>query len=105
MKVITRDFVISTVAERWKGQYLFKTGWTMTALANSGDVYAAIIAAEKDREKIDAAIGNGTWTELKCDECRQDVDTCAQFDIGGEYVHNLCVNCLTLAMDTIYRGA
>lgn len=53
------------------------------------------------KKEIDDAIGNTSWTILRCDECAKYVDAVAEFDISGEYTHAICVKCLAKAIGDI----
>ena len=88
------------VAERWKRQYFTDRGdkWYSDAHLVT---YEAILAAEKDPDKISAAIGNQFWTHTRCVGCDEYCDRLAV--IGDQsYVENTAVVCQECLRDAYF---
>jgi hypothetical protein len=57
------------VAERWKNQYFRDGAWLQYKSMDSASVHARIVAAGRSVRKIEAAIGNKSWTRIYCVQC------------------------------------
>jgi hypothetical protein len=92
-----RLFNPSTIAERWKESYLDQhTGiWRYNG---KEAIYNAIVAANGDAGKINAAIGNHTWTSFHCEECDQDQILGMEFDNWDGGIVVICLDCLNSAV-------
>ncbi len=107
MKVLSRADHVAGVAEHWRQVYQQEDGtWlTWAGMPDKAGGHAAIVAAGADRAAIDAAIGNGSWTVLRCEQCRADCDflvsvgRCNRADDDGTAV--LCLDCVRLAYATL----
>lgn len=55
------------------------------------------LPADAGRELIDAAIGNTSWTELRCDVCEEDHGELVEFE-SGERCVGICKNCAGKAL-------
>ena len=87
------------VAALWKRQYCAGGSWsTNIAGRSSKDIYDAIIdlGLAASPERINAVIGNDSWTRLECDSCHQDKDEVWAI-AGDEYSTHVCRECVELA--------
>jgi hypothetical protein len=91
MEVLTKKQVIKDVPKRWKNQY-----------PNGKEhIYEKLIAAKPlSKKKVDAIIGNDSWTTLTCDQCSKDVPLVVLLD-NSEYSNSICEQCLNKALDLI----
>lgn len=85
MNIIRRNGSAKDVAEKWRKQYKKLAGWTTTISGPSDKVYDALIALgeSRDRQAINAVIGNESWTSVWCSSCGTDV--CEAVEFGDEY--------------------
>lgn len=103
MRVITKQALLATVAERFREAHQRRSEWLPTA---SGDDSAAIysrltaLPTEPTEEAVTAAIGDNRWTENLCDECGEDHEVTV---LIGEEIHHptdmvsICLACLKQA--------
>ena len=73
MKVVNKRSLIRSVAERWRMTYS-RNG---VLEISKEDIYAKLKALNLEtcsEEDVSNAIGNDSWTHLKCDECQTRVD-------------------------------
>jgi hypothetical protein len=91
MEVLTKRQVIRDVPKRWKQQY---------PNGKEGKYEKLIAAKPLSKKKVDAIIGNNSWTELICDQCRKDVPLVVLLD-SSEYSNSICEQCLNKALDLI----
>jgi hypothetical protein len=105
--ISTRNERSKLVADLWKQQYFRDGEWqTQTALSRGRDsktIYDGIVAAASDPDAIDIAIGNTSWTEAACHQCKQFKDPLAVLGDDDNFVQ-LCEACLRLALDLISEG-
>jgi hypothetical protein len=110
IRIITSAEISANAAVRWRGQYWKRNGdtneWAYVMLGNSEEIYNALLAANGDKDKIAAAIGNKGWSHVSCDVCHEfvDVGVCL-----GEYESKtICGRCLrsaVAAVDAVERIA
>jgi hypothetical protein len=86
-----------------------RRGWTIGASPGWAVFRDEIRDLDRERpdlaEVVDAAHRKG-WpgrtlpgpTVSVCDECRTEADPMVRLDIGGEYDHDLCADCLRAAL-------
>lgn len=93
MNITTKQWALSTVAERWKRQYP----------QSHQDIFQKLsaLSAVADEDEITKIIGNSSWTRLQCDECGRDVD--AYVTIGQEQDYDsstarICRDCIAKAL-------
>jgi hypothetical protein len=96
MILVTRQFLVSKVVSRWRDNYYRPMGWYDD---NKREIYEQLIALESPTaEDVNHVIGNGSWTSLVCDSCKQQVDEVVSIDVtGGEYATYICEACLNKA--------
>lgn len=104
MNKITKLDVIRRVAARFKKQYFHKGVWPEAHFGLVRDhqvTYQSIVDAGDDGAAIDVAIGNSSWTSLKCDECGTYVEELVQIGHEPDYesaTANVCFSCLHRAL-------
>lgn len=105
MKLVTIRDLIRQVPERWKAQYCYAEGkWGKTMGGDTSLVYKGLAALDRETatpEQVAAIIGNGSWSQLLCNECGQNVD--AIVELGQPPDHdsstaNVCVSCMYKAI-------
>lgn len=98
---------IAGIAERWKRAYCPKGLWRNETSWRDGksymtdreSVYQTIVSANGDTDKIDAAIGNNTWTQFHCGECDERKPLGMVFDNGDGGHVVICADCLQKALN------
>lgn len=96
------------VPDRWKHQY-YETDDREWYDAEKKRVYEEIkniVGASDDprAESIDLAIGNSTWTDMRCWECDRVVDAVVIFE-GMESHHEVGRCCLSEALGALPASA
>lgn len=112
MNVITKKDLIAGVAERWDRQYGLPDGVRKGSSSfhqEQEEVSAALHALPPDASEADvaAAIGNGRWTKLQCDECRADVDVVVSVGAEPNYesaTARICLECARRAVVELIRA-
>lgn len=107
MKLITRQDLANTVAERWRKQYQLEDGsWRQLyiGVGDSKSIFIQLIdlGPQPKPDDINKIIGNGTWTGLTCDECDRDVDEVVQLGEQPNYdssTASICRLCLRQATE------
>src|SRR5688572_32844883 len=103
MRVITKQTLIATAAERFREAHQRRGEWMLTADGSDAPaIYAALSALppNADEEAITSAIGDNRLTENICDECGEDQTVTI---LLGEEVHHptdmtaICYDCLKQA--------
>ena len=103
MRVITKEALIATVAERYRETHQRRGEWTTPPDGSDAPaIYAQLAALAKDtsEEAIVALIGDNRLTENICDECGEDR---AVTVLMGEEIHHptdmmaICTDCLKQA--------
>lgn len=106
MRLITRKGLAPKVAARWKNNY-FKNGeWRYGE--DKKDIYLRLegIGLNPTPEEVNEAIGNSSWTDVRCDECGKYVDEVVQVGQEPDYdscTANICKPCLILAMEEFVK--
>lgn len=90
MKLLTKQDILNTVAERWKYQYYTKDGWKYSGKDSVYDKLEALGDNPKATD-IDRVIGNSSWTYLTCQTCNREVDAVV---IVGECEIYTCKKCV-----------
>lgn len=91
--LITRRDRILIVLDRWTQQY-------PRDLLAVRQGLAALDLMTCDRGAVDTIIGNTSWTDLICDECKRDSDALVHVGSEPDYDSrsaNLCPACLARA--------
>lgn len=104
MNKITKPGVVRRVAPRFKRRHFHNGTWSEAHFGLVRDhqvTYQSIVDAGDDGAAIDVAIGNSSWTRLKCDECDNDVQELVQIGQEPDYesaTANVCFDCLHRAL-------
>jgi hypothetical protein len=75
MRVITKQALLATVAERFRQAHQRRDEWIpMPEGGDASALYAKLTAlpAEPSEEAVLEVIGDNRWTENRCDECGED---------------------------------
>lgn len=102
MELVTTRSQIRSVAERWKQQY--PTDQATMHFKSTDAIHARLLALDTETataEDVSAVIGNDSWTRIRCDQCRKDVDAavvCGEAPNYESNTANLCVPCLESAL-------
>jgi hypothetical protein len=103
MRVITKQSLLATVAERYRETYQRRGEWLPTAEGSqAAGIFAQLTALppEPSEAAITAIIGDNRWTENICNECGEDR---AVTVLLGEEPHHptdalaICTDCLKQA--------
>ena len=103
MRVMSKQTLIATAAERFRTQHQRRGEWIPTDEGGDASaIYARLAALPKDpsEEAITATIGDNRWTENICDECGEDREITI---ILAEEIHHptdavaICTDCLKQA--------
>jgi hypothetical protein len=103
MRVITKQTLIATVAERFRDTHQRRGEWMANADGyDAPAIYARLVAlpAKTSEKEIAHLIGDNRYTENICDECGED---CAVTVLLGEENHHptdmtaVCLDCLKQA--------
>ena len=97
MDKITRQMMADDAAKRWRAQY--PKGHCDASKEAIYEALAALPAGTAPND-VDAIIGNGSWTDLNCDECgAEDVDFVVRVGEDPDYESHtarLCGVCIDL---------
>jgi hypothetical protein len=102
MRVITKQALLATVAERFREAHQRRGEWLPAAGGDAAVIYSQLTAlpVEPSEEAVIATIGDNRWTENICDECGEDR---AVTVLLGEEIHHptdmmaICLDCLKQA--------
>lgn len=100
--VITKRELIERVAQTWREQY-YDTNTHRWYDEAKERIYQRLAELQNPTaEAIDAIIGNGSWTSLRCNACHEDREAIYCFDVtGGEYTTYICAECLQNALNEL----
>lgn len=104
MKITTRRQLIQGIAARWLSRYAPFSKWH-----GKEEIYKKLVLLDGDTatcEDVNSAIGNSSWTDLRCDECHKEVDAVIQ--VGEELDYDsatcsLCRDCVEAALGEISK--
>jgi hypothetical protein len=103
MRVITKEVLITTAAERFREAHQRRGEWMASADGSDAPgIYARLRALPSDagEEAVTAVVGDKRYTENICDECGEDK---AVTILLGEEIHHptdmaaICYDCLKQA--------
>lgn len=92
IKIRTKQSIIDGVAEMWKHQY---------GESNTKEYQQLCALVSPTEEQIANIIGNSSWTENECTECRKDFPIVIQIGDDPDYDSDtvwLCTECLQKAL-------
>lgn len=109
MKIITKQSVSATAAERWRAQYCHRGEWSVVYIPvkqSAQVIYEQLLGlgACPSSEAVNLIIGNSSWGYPPwCDECGQrDNDLVVQVGQEPDYesaTANLCMECVRKLAD------
>jgi hypothetical protein len=106
VKIITERDIILKVPAKWKQQYdlHFRNGnWPQ----DKRDIYNNLLKLDFNtctQADVAQVIGNKSWTGLKCDECKKDVDWVLHLGDEPDYESNtvyVCKECVKKAAELL----
>ena len=110
MFVMTKKYLISHSAERYKQQYLREIDSNVCPRFHPTythrECYNRLLSAKTEQDVRDA-IGVDGWTENKCNECGKDSQITVQFWQETDYdspAAFICLECLKLSIE-VANGA
>lgn len=103
MELITRRKQAAAALEMWKKQY---PDWRPSSFFDSRAVTAKLeaLGPDPDPDAVDTAIGNKSWTTVRCNECSENKEELVQVGQPPDYesaIALLCVDCLRKALQLI----
>lgn len=101
MKIISRQNLANTAADRWESQY-GGANWKPEHAQTL--VQLRVLGKCPDPDEIDEIIGNRAWTSTGCDECGARNVTVVE--IGKDmdynsYTAHVCLACLKKAVELV----
>jgi hypothetical protein len=107
MKVFTKRGLIRALPEKWAGRYGVRLDLPLADGSLPRDILKQINALDLEHateKDIELIIGNSSWTNLICDECKQSVEAVVQVGAEPDYesnTANLCRSCCAVAFGLI----
>lgn len=100
MKVITRQGLANSAPARWAEVY---GNGHFASQPDKQEVLAklAALAHPIDPDKVDAIIGNTSWTTQSCHECGRESELVIEVGQEPDYescTANMCIGCLEAAL-------
>ena len=102
MKVITRQEVANHVADKWKKQY--ETGPYASPEKVAKLIALRALGDTPNPDDVDKAIGNESWTRVKCHECNEEVSPVIRVGQKPDYESYtacICLRCLHIAVEIL----
>ena len=104
MRLISKDRLIATVAQRWRDAHQRRGQWLpATSGPDPQQVYRLLMELPQDagEAQVTAIAGDGRWTQNICHECGEDADITVA--VGAELHHPtdtsvVCLSCLQQAL-------
>lgn len=94
--LLTKQYLVNTVCERWKKQYYGGDSWNYWADEKYEDLVN--LGSNKNLEDVDKIIGNSAWTRLICNHCNKDVDAVFIFGKSEDSLY-ICEGCVNIAVE------
>ncbi len=108
MRIITKRDVIRGMRSRWRDQYgqrrddeVVGVGASRRSVKEIARDLERLNLDTCDAAEIDAIIGNSSWTENRCDECKKDSDVLVHMGDEPDYDMrwlSLCPDCIAAAV-------
>lgn len=100
MILITKQHLANIAKDRWRAQYYESGGWY--TYGDKELKYNTLVALgdNPSPDDVNKVIGNNSWTNVICSECKESVDSVVELGEVGydtEYVY-ACKDCLTKAL-------
>ena len=105
MILITKQQLANIAKDRWRAQY-YENGEWYTYRGDKREITYNNLVALGDNpppEDVNEVIGNNSWTNITCSECKESVDSVVELGEVGydtEYVY-ACKDCLIKALELI----
>ena len=95
--LLTKQYLVNTVDERWKKQYYKNSSWDYYG-DDKVEKYEQLVSLGeiKNPEDVDKIISNSSWTRLICNNCNDDVDAIFIFGTDEESLY-VCEDCVKIA--------
>lgn len=104
MKIRTERSLIKEVVKRWEEQYPKGRESDKQVVLDNLKKLDLEVATKKEVDKI---IGNSSWTEISCSECKKYVGWVIQLGEEPDYESStvdICKKCFNKAIKLIKRG-
>ncbi len=101
MKLITQRGLILDVVNCWRSNYPPGKPWVDADKDIIGKTLAALDLSTVTAEQVNAIIGNGSWTSIRCNECGECVAAAVQVGEPPDYesaTASVCESCLRKAV-------
>jgi hypothetical protein len=106
MHIVSRKARAAGVADSWYRTYCKRGAWNEGSLIHGRtkqQVYEALVKLGEapDPDDVNATIGNGSWTDITCDECNRACEEAIEVGQTQDYESNtatLCKDCVLEAM-------
>lgn len=95
MRLIKRDDLAKGVAKRWYETYYDNHRGVWRYDDGKRVIYENLVALGEHpyADAVDAAIGNGSWTECRCDECGDCFDAVVEVGQPLDYESSTATMC------------
>lgn len=104
MEILTKAQVVKDVPARWTKQYETYDNRRDPSKAKITAALNALAPCDLTEERVNAIIGNKTWTTFYCDECGEKKDALMMMvddtEWGGHKV-GICLACLSAARSAL----
>ena len=107
IEIITQRSKIESVAERWDEQYPPGDRYCTVDKQSISKALHGMDLHKVSAQKVDATIGNTSWTRLVCGVCGECVTAIAQVGEAPDYessTASLCLACLREAVRQLNRA-
>lgn len=103
MRLITRESLVETVADRWYSCYYDKRKQDWRYGDDKRVIYEKLkdLGPNASADAVDAAIGNSSWTSCRCDECDNEVEAVMEVGQEPDYESStakICLSCVKYAL-------
>ena len=100
MKFISRTTNAREAASRWHEEYSGGTSWQQS---EKRAIWVQLLALKDPTpEQVDTVIGNTSWTDVRCDECKRHVEVAVRLGDEPDYdsaTATICLDCLHKALE------
>lgn len=108
MRLIKRKELVRGVIDNWRAAYYNGRNGTWKHGDDKRVIYEKLVALgpSASADEVDAAIGNGSWTSCRCDECDTEVEAVIQVGQEPDYesaTAKLCLDCVKNALGRFTR--
>lgn len=101
MRLITKQHLANIAKDRWRAQYYQNSEWY--SYGSDKEVKYNNLVALGDNPSpndVNEVIGNISWTNITCSECKESVDSVVELgEVGYDTEYGYaCKDCLTKAL-------